>query len=193
MINPQGIKIKYSVEVDVPEGVFAGAGVQGLQQLMSSVTNNNHAAQLPQVTEYRQPQHVLPQRQPQLALPPAPQTYQPPTFTAYSQPCELVLEPPAFEQVTQASPRIYHSRIHLIKAALRGLSLGTFILVVALVALNKDNIISFVEEPTIKSTNASTEEIKPATADTAVPPNNAAGTAPPGFNKNNLFQPALGQ
>ena len=109
------------------------------------------------------------------------------TFTAY--------EPPNFQTITQ-EPEVYSPSPKLglkdkAKTALYGLGTSAFLLLFIFAALNKDRIVSFTEPASISP--ASTEEITPATADPAVPPNNAAGTAPPGFNKNNLFQPALGQ
>jgi hypothetical protein len=194
MAKPEGIKIRYSVELELPQGVLGGAGVPGLQQLMSSVTNGNQSAIAPH--QYQHVQPALPPQTPQLALPPAQQSF------AYAEPSytpDQVWQPPDYSEIIQqqdtAPVRGYSESL---KAVKYGMGLGFLILAFIFVVLNRDSILSVAD--TAKSSNAtdSSSVVSPAaeaspTADSVVPANKAAGSAPKDFDSEKVFKPALSQ
>jgi hypothetical protein len=79
-----------------------------------------------------------------------------------------------------------------------GTGLGFLILAFIFVVLNRDSILSVAD--TAKSSNAtdSSSVVSPAaeaspTADSVVPANKAAGSAPKDFDSEKVFKPALSQ
>lgn len=178
MRNPEGIKLKYSIELEVPEGAFGNAGVLGLQQLMGSVTGNA-VHQLPPASSPPQ----LPQPHPQLALPPA-------STVGYAP--ERSFQPPVYNHIVQQPDFVERSPVltkrpvpGMLMGIFRGAAVGAFVLVTILVVLNKDKISSFVKTDSELATPASTSSV--------LPTNKAAGSAPEEFNTNKVFKPALSQ